>query len=65
MIQSTHSSHSSGSWRISRAVTSTAADVSLVAACGAFLALALLTVAAAGLLVAGGAAHSQLAVVAS
>lgn len=64
MIQSTHSLHSHGSRRISRAVTSMAADASLLAAGGTLLAMALLTVAAAGLLVAGGAGHSQLRLVA-
>lgn len=46
--------------RLSHAATSFAGDASLLAAGGAFLAIALLAVAAAGLVIAGEAAHSQL-----
>ncbi|SFM68864.1 hypothetical protein SAMN05444747_107325 [Variovorax sp. OV329] len=45
---------------LSHAATSIVGDASLLAAGGAFLAIALLAVAAAGLVIAGEAAHSQL-----
>ena len=60
MIQGQQSSQPLRMGRMSRAAVSIAADASLLAAAGAFLGVTLLAVAAAGLVVAGGVAHSQL-----
>jgi len=63
MSQSTQPSHSLHVGQMSRAAIAFVADASLLAGAGAFLGVALLAVAAAGLVVAGGAAHSQLKLV--
>ena len=63
MSQSTQSSHSLDVGSVSRAALVVVGDASLLAAAGAFLGVALLAVAAAGLVVAGEAAHSQLRLV--
>lgn len=63
MNHNTHGPVSLGIRRISHAATSIAADASLLAASGAFVAIVVLAVGAAGLLVAGGVACSQVKLV--